>query len=135
MARARSWKPWAKHSYRPSRASVKRNIEEARKSCEAIDAKRHEALAGHPEEYREAVIHAALTLWSARDSLSLADGFKPNPGEPWESEGAIRSYKYYKAESEKEYESYLSEKEQISQRFGIHSDAVAEHIRAVYAVG
>lgn len=127
MARARSWKP--------SRARVKRDIEEARKSCQAADAKRHKVLAGLPVEYREAVIRAALTLWWARDSLSLANSFKPKPGEPWESEGAIESFKYYKAESDKEYENYLNQKAQISQRFGFHSNTVEEHIKAVYAVG
>ena len=130
---ARSWKPWARH-WKPSRAQVTRNIKESRAACEAVEAKRHEALSGHPVEYREAIIHAALTLWEARDTLSLANSFQPEPGKPWESEGALRSFKYYKAESEEQYASYLSQKEKISQQYGIHSDAVAEHIRTVYAV-
>ena len=122
----------ARRTWKPSKAQIKREREATEKYLKASDQKQREALAGYPVEYQDAVIDAYRLMWNARDSLKLANSYKPQDGKPWESEGAIRSFKFYKAESDDFYAQYLAKKEEISKQFGIHSDTVAEHVKAVY---
>lgn len=122
---ARTWKP--------SKARVKRDIAEALNHFEALTVERHRVIGfDKPVEYREKIIDAACLMMQARDLLQHANSYKPNPGEPWESEGAIRNYKFNKKESENTYQRYLELKEQILQAFPFSSEAVTRDIKASY---
>ena len=127
----------ARKSWKPSKALIQKEKEAAAKYSQEMDRKQREVLAGYPAEYQDEIIDAYRLMWNARDSLKQANwqytiteaGVKQ-----WKSENAVRNYKLYKAESDDFYSQYLNRKEAISKQFGIHSDTVAEHVKAVYIV-
>ena len=128
----------ARKSWKPSKALIQKEREAAAKYSQEMDKKQREVLSGYPVEYQDEIIDAYRLMWNARDSLKQANwqytiteaGVKQ-----WESENAVRNYNLYKAESDDFYSQYLDRKEAISKQFGIHSDTVAEHVKAVYIAG
>lgn len=127
----------ARRSWKPSKALIQREREATAKYSATMSQKQHEALTGYSPEYQEEIIDAYRLLWSARDSLKMANSqftLTEAGVKRWESENAITQYKLYKAESDDFYRQYLDRKEAISKQFGIHSDTVAEHVRVVYTV-
>lgn len=122
---ARTWKP--------SKARIKRDLEEAYSHFEALTVERHHVIGfGKPIEYREKVIDAACLMMQARDLLDHANSYKPNAGEPWASETAICNYKFNKKESEDKYQQYLELKEQILKSFSFSPETVTCDIKAAY---
>lgn len=122
---ARTWKA--------SKARIKRDIAEANKHFEALTVERHRVIGlDKPLEYREQIIDAAYLMMQARDLLNHANSYKPAAGKPWESEGAIRNYKFNKKESDDKYNQYLELKEKIIKSWPFSSEIVICDIKAVY---
>lgn len=120
-------------TWKPSKARVKRDIAEARKHFEALTVERHRVIGfDKPLEYREQIINAACLMMQARDLLDHANSYKPSVGEPWESEGAIRNYKYNKKESEDKYQQYIDLKKSIIEAWPFDSESVTQDIKAAY---
>lgn len=125
----------ARRSWKPSKALIQREREAAAKYSETMNQKQHEVLVGYSAEYQEEIVDAYRLLWNARDFLKMANSqftLTKSGVKRWESENAIAQYKLYKDESDAFYRQYLDRKEAISKQFGVHSDTVAEHIKAVY---
>lgn len=123
---ARTWKP--------SKARVKRDIAETLKHFEDLTVERNRVIGfDKPLEYREQIINAACLMMQARDLLEHANSYKPNPGKPWESEGALRNYKFNKKESEDRYQQYIDLKKAIIEAWPFSPEDVTCDIKAAYA--
>ena len=121
--------------WKPSKARIKRDIQASIEHSKEVELERNHVIGlDTPQEYREQVINAACLMLQARDSLTLAKSFKPSHGEPWESEGAVRSFKYYKQESDDLYEQYTEAKSRIIAEWPYDAETVTTHIKAAYSV-
>jgi len=123
--------------YRIPQSVIKRERERSKAYGENLEAARNAVLAGYPYECKLAIIEAAKTHMTACEERELAKSYytvQPNGSKLWANENAPKFYKNKMAEVESLYREYLSEKEQISATYGIHSDKVAELVRAVCTV-
>ena len=121
--------------WKPSKARVKSDIQATLEHYNKVEMERNRVIGlDTPQEYREQVIKAACLMLQARYYLDLAKSFKPSHGESWESEGALRSFKYYKQESDGLYEKYTEAKSRIIAEYPYDAETVTTHIKAAYSV-
>lgn len=120
-------------TWRAGKARIKQDIAEAHKHFEAVTAERHRVIGlDKPLEYREQIIDATCLMIQARDLLDYANGYKPSAGKPWESEGALRNYRYNKKESDNKYRQYLELKDKIIKSWPFSSEIVVRDIKEAY---
>ena len=120
--------------YRIPKSVIARDRERSKRYSENTDSARNAVLAGYTSECKEAIIEAAKMHMTATQELELAKEYytvQPNGVKRWKHEYACEYYKKVMAEVEAQYREYLTAKEQISATYGIHTDKVAELVRAV----